>query len=64
VITNAEIIEFPSATGAWGTITHFALYDASSGGNVLAFGTLGVEKEPTDGDTPRFAAGLLSTSLD
>ena len=28
-------VEFPQATGAWGTITHFGIFDASSSGNLF-----------------------------
>ena len=31
VVTNANAIEFPTASGSWGTVTHFALYDAATG---------------------------------
>ena len=34
-LTNANAINFPVASGSWGTITHVALFDASSGGNLL-----------------------------
>jgi|SRR5690606_2623384 len=64
VITNAEDIAFPQASGPWGTLTHFALYDAAENGNFLGGGALGTSKAPTNGDTPVFSAGQLSVSLD
>ena len=64
VIDNANAITFPQATGAWGTITHFALYDAAVGGNYLGGGALSTSKAPTTGDTPSFAAGELNVTLD
>jgi hypothetical protein len=39
-LTNANAINFPVASGSWGTITHVALYDASSGGNLLYKGAI------------------------
>ena len=33
-------IAFNAATGDWGLITHFALFDAATAGNMLAHGTL------------------------
>lgn len=39
-ITNTAQINFPTATGSWGTVTHFAAYDAATGGNVLFWGTV------------------------
>ena len=38
-IDNANDITFPEASGSWGTLTHFALFDAASGGNMLAHGS-------------------------
>ena len=64
VINNASAITFPQATGAWGTITHFALYDAEVAGNYLGGGPLGTSKAPTTGDIPSFAAGELNVTLD
>lgn len=63
-LDNANVIEFPEATGAWGTITHFALLDAASGGNLLAHGALSQSKTIASGDTARFAAGDLEINLD
>src|SRR5689334_4360668 len=34
-IGNVSPIEFPQATAGWGTVTHFALMDDVSGGNML-----------------------------
>jgi hypothetical protein len=63
-IDNANDITFSEATGSWGTITHFGLFDAASGGNLLAHGTLSQSKSITTGDTAKFAAGDLDVSLD
>lgn len=63
-LDNANAIEFPQATGNWGSITHFALFDASTGGNMLAHGSLTQSKTIASGDTARFSAGDLDVSLD
>jgi len=63
-IDNATDIEFPEATGDWGTITHFALMDAESGGNMLAYGSLSQSKTISAGDTAKFKAGDLDVTLD
>lgn len=39
-IQNSNQVEFPEATGPWGTITHFGLKDAKTGGNLLFYGEL------------------------
>jgi hypothetical protein len=63
VIGNADAIEFAEATSAWGTITHFALYDAALGGNLLAYGPLVESKTVAGGDVVRFPAGDLIVTL-
>ena len=60
---NTGAISFTQATGDWGTITHFAIFDAAEAGNMLAHGDLTVGKEVYDGDTVSFAAGELDITL-
>lgn len=41
--TNGTAIAFPAPTGAWASgnpLTHFAIFDASTGGNMIEFGAL------------------------
>lgn len=62
---NANDITFiECATADWGTITAFALYDALTVGNMLAWGALGTSKAITVGDTAKFSAGDLDITLD
>jgi len=63
-VDNANDITFPEATGSWGTITHFALFDAATGGNILAHGALSASKTIGSGDTAKFDVGGLDVSLD
>jgi len=56
-ISNAEDITFPQASGSWGTIDYFAIYDAATTGNLLASGALDSSKAVGNGDTPKFAGG-------
>ena len=39
-VTQFGDVEFPKCTGAWGTLTHWGIMDASTGGNMLAHGSL------------------------
>lgn len=64
LMENAENITFSMACENWGTVTHFALFDAVSGGNVLAYGNLGPSVTISSGNIPRFAPGNLIISLD
>lgn len=40
VVTNTANINFEESTASWGTITHFVIYDAEIGGNLLMYGAL------------------------
>ncbi len=62
--SNTSAIEFPAATGNWGTITHAAVFDASSGGNMLAHSALTASKTIDNGDVFRITAGSLDITLD
>jgi hypothetical protein len=63
-LDNAGNITFSQATGSWGTITHFVLFDAATAGNILAHGALSQSKVISESDTARFEAGDLQMSLD
>jgi len=63
-LDNGSDITFAQATGSWGTITHFALFDAATAGNMLAHGVLSQPKTIGNSDTARFQAGDLDISLD
>ncbi len=63
-LDNAGDITFPAATGSWGTITHFALFDAATGGNLLAYGQLNQSKSIVASDIVQFSSGDLDISLD
>jgi len=54
---NSGAVDFPAATGSWGTVSHFGLFDASTGGNLLIHGALTANKVVDTGDILRVAAG-------
>lgn len=63
--SNSAAVTFPSPTANWGTVTHFAVLDASSGGNQLYWGALGTSRNVLNGDNaPSFAIGALAISED
>jgi hypothetical protein len=62
--SNANAIEFPTATAAWGVITHYGIFNAVSGGNLLAFGALTVSKDVQDTDIFSFLATTFVVALD
>jgi len=61
--TNA-VIEFPTATATWGTVTHIGIYDASSAGNLLAYAALTTSKSIASGDVFRIPSGDIDITLD
>lgn len=62
--TNGSAIEFAAASGGnWGTITHAAIYDADTGGNLIAWGALTTSRTINDGDVFRIPAGSLDVTL-
>lgn len=62
--SNSADIEFDAATGSWGTITHVAVLDALTSGNVIAYGALTASKAIESGDIFRIATGDLDITLD
>lgn len=61
--SNSSAVEFPQATGSWGTVAYIGLRDASSGGNLLYHTALDASKTIATGDVFRIAAGSLSVTL-
>jgi hypothetical protein len=61
---NNGDVEFPTATDAWGTLTHTAILDASSGGNMLMETALTASKTISTGDVFRFQSGEFDVTLD
>jgi len=63
-VSNSGNVTFPAATdGNWGTITHVAVMDASSAGEVLFYGALDTSKTIDSGDTFQITTGNLTVSL-
>lgn len=63
VTTNSADVEFPQATGSWGTIGWIGLWDASSSGNLLYHTALDASKAIDTGDIFKIATGNLSVTL-
>lgn len=62
--TNTGAVEFDVATGAWGVISHVAVFDASTGGNQIAYAALTTSKDIQTGDVIRFPVGDVDITLD
>ena len=61
--SNNAAVEFPTATGNWGTVTHVGVFDASSSGNLMAYATLSASKTIETGDVFRVPSGDLDITL-
>lgn len=62
--SNTAVVEFPTASASWGTVTYAAISDAVSGGNMLAYGALTTSKTIASGDVLRIPAGDFDINLD
>ena len=63
VSTTSGDINFPQATGSWGTVSHVGIWDASSSGNMLYYTALDASKAVASGDVLKIAAGSLTVTL-
>jgi len=61
--SNDATVTFTTATASWGTISHIALLDASTGGNVLFHGPVTTSKLIESGDTFQISSGNLTFTL-
>lgn len=63
--SNVNAITFPAPTANWGQATHWAIMDAPTAGNMLAYAALTTPKTINNGDAaPSFAAGALTFRID
>ena len=56
---NTSSIDMPAASGVWGTVSHWALFDAATSGNALITGAFSSSKTIETNDVLRIAAGDL-----
>lgn len=60
---NSATITFPTASASWGTVTHIAIFDAVTSGNMLFHGAVTASKAIDSGDTFQITANNLSIEL-
>jgi hypothetical protein len=60
VASNSAIVTFAAATGSWGTVSHFGVWDAATVGNFRGSGAVATPKAVGNGDTARFLANALT----
>lgn len=64
LVDNTDDIVFPTATGAWGTVTHFGVHDAITAGNLLFHGALASSQVVGVGGIFKFLVGDLDFRLE
>lgn len=62
--SNTADLDFPVATGDWGTITHVGIFDASTSGNLIAYAAVDTAKTINTGDILTIPLGDLDVTLD
>lgn len=62
--SNSAAIEFPTATASFGTVSHVGVFDASTGGNLIAYAALSASKAIDTGDVFRIPSGDFDVTLD
>jgi hypothetical protein len=60
---NNAIVDFGASAGS-ATVTHFALFDATTAGNMLAWGAVTTQLAITPSITVTFPIGTLTVALD
>ena len=71
IASNTSSITFPTATADWGVVGYVGIYDALSGGNLVAYQNLqqsdfstSTTKTINDGDIFKFNASTIKIQLD
>lgn len=63
ISNSSNIIFFPEATAAWGTITHFGIFTSKTATTPIMWGALSTSIAVPSGYIPIFRAGALNVSL-
>jgi len=60
-VMQSGAVTFPQASGAWGTVTDWAIVDTNTygAGNILAYGSFTASFAPVTGNTPTIPSGEL-----
>ena len=65
ITSSTDVVTFPQATGtSWGAIHGYALFDASTAGNMLYYANLASDVTVAVNDTVEFAGSAIVVTLD
>lgn len=62
--SNSAAVEYPTATASYGTVVAVGVFDASTGGNLIAYAGLTTDKAIDTGDVFRIPTGDLDITMD
>lgn len=64
-VTQSGAVNFPTASGSWGTVTHWAIVDSATygAGNVLAYGAFANAKSIVSGNAPTVATTTIYVDI-
>lgn len=62
-VDNGALVEFGECTAGSETVTYAALFDAATGGNLLAWGAVGTSLAVSAGVKPEFPIGDLAMTM-
>jgi len=62
--SNTAALEYATATAPYGTVSHVGVFDAATGGNLIAYAALATSKAIATGDVFRIPAGDLDITLE
>lgn len=63
ITSNNTQIAFPLPSASWGTVTHFALFDALTAGNLIFWGQLTTPQVIAVNNSVTFAPGALAITF-
>lgn len=61
---NSAVVDFGTVSGTGATITHWAIFDDASKGNMLLRGDFGTSQTTSTGNQVTVPAGAITVSLD
>lgn len=62
-VSNASEISFPEATGNWGSVPYYCIFDASESGNLLIYGSYTNTKTIEAGSTAKIPVGGITLGI-
>lgn len=60
--TNSGTVTFTASGSSFGTVTHWAIYDASTSGNLLCYGSLDSSRTIASGESLGFPASSITVT--